>query len=287
MRDGSSRERAGHRADFVVVGGGLAGLAAATLVARRGFRVALVERAVVLGDRGRTSVEHGFHLNFGPHALYRGGVTMTVLESLGVTPSGAAAPVDGALVLDGASRHALPATGRALAKTGLFGLGAKLEAARVLNPDPSPRSDGLARAIPVRVARDDRTPPRRPAAAGSTRATRNVLARSSNALEPNTDPPGDIETRLEGLLDDLQPGWSDRLVARRFLPAMTASSALVRAADGGLPTRPGPRVNGVDGCFVAGDWVGTEGLLADAALASARSAADAAVTFLRTRTTAA
>jgi len=76
------------------------------------------------------------------------------------------------------------------------------------------------------------------------------------------------ERTLEALLDRMQPGWRDVLVHRRFLPAMTVSNALV------TPSTPRPpAVTNVRGLFIAGDWVGEEGLLSDAALASARTAA--------------
>ena len=79
---------------------------------------------------------------------------------------------------------------------------------------------------------------------------------------------------LEALLDRVQPGWRDRCVVRRFLPQLTVSEALVTAAAGGLAGRPGPAVPAVPGLYVAGDWVGATGLLADAALASAAQAAE-------------
>jgi phytoene dehydrogenase-like protein len=80
------------------------------------------------------------------------------------------------------------------------------------------------------------------------------------------------ERQLEGVLDLLQPGWRDAVVARRFLPQLVVSHALVTAAGGGLAGRPGPAVP-VAGLFVAGDWVGREGLLFDASAASAAEAA--------------
>lgn len=78
------------------------------------------------------------------------------------------------------------------------------------------------------------------------------------------------ERQLEALLDRMQPGWRDVLVHRRFLPAMTVSNALP------VPelTRPSP-VTPVQGLYIAGDWVGDEGVLSDAALSSARAAAKA------------
>ncbi|HEV8324571.1 MAG TPA: NAD(P)/FAD-dependent oxidoreductase, partial [Myxococcota bacterium] len=63
-------------------------------------------------------------------------------------------------------------------------------------------------------------------------------------------------------------------VARRFLPHLVVSHALCTASAGGAAGRPGPAVPDVDGLCVAGDWVGAEGLLAEAALASARDAAE-------------
>jgi phytoene dehydrogenase-like protein len=81
------------------------------------------------------------------------------------------------------------------------------------------------------------------------------------------------ERELEALLDTIQPGWRAVLVTRRWLPRMIVSNALVTAAAGGLAGRPGPAVPGVRGLCVVGDWVGAEGQLADATLASARRAA--------------
>lgn len=86
------------------------------------------------------------------------------------------------------------------------------------------------------------------------------------------DAAGDA-AELEAWMDRLQPGWRDVLVERRWLPAMVASNALVTAADGGLKGRPGPRVPDAPGVFVVGDWVGPEGMLLDASLASAEQAA--------------
>jgi phytoene dehydrogenase-like protein len=83
---------------------------------------------------------------------------------------------------------------------------------------------------------------------------------------------GDANTErtLESLLDRMQPGWRDVLVHRRYLPSMTASNALV------TPSRPRPSaITNVPGLYLAGDWVGNEGMLSDAALASARAAAKA------------
>ena len=86
----------------------------------------------------------------------------------------------------------------------------------------------------------------------------------------------EVERELEALLDLAQPGWRDVLVERRFLLNLTVVNALVKAEDGGLEGRPDP-VTAVDGVYLAGDWVGSEGWLADASLASAKYAATAAL----------
>jgi hypothetical protein len=105
------------------------------------------------------------------------------------------------------------------------------------------------------------------------------VVRSSHAArylgsEAPADPTA-VEHELEGLVDLLQPGWRDAIVYRRFLPSMLVANALPTAHAGGLAGRPAPQVPGIPGLAIAGDWVGPEGLLADAALVSARAAARA------------
>jgi phytoene dehydrogenase-like protein len=85
-----------------------------------------------------------------------------------------------------------------------------------------------------------------------------------------------VEQELESLLDLLQPGWRDALIERRFLPGMTVANAVVDAERGGFAGRPDPAVTSLTGLFVAGDWVGAEGMLADASFASAKRAAQLA-----------
>jgi phytoene dehydrogenase-like protein len=82
----------------------------------------------------------------------------------------------------------------------------------------------------------------------------------------------ETEPALEALLDLAQPGWRAELVHRRFLPEMVVVNNLVTAPEG-LAGRPGPALPGTPHVYVAGDWVGNAGWLADAAFASARQAA--------------
>ncbi|HEX8176370.1 MAG TPA: NAD(P)/FAD-dependent oxidoreductase [Pyrinomonadaceae bacterium] len=87
-----------------------------------------------------------------------------------------------------------------------------------------------------------------------------------------TDPKADRE-ELEETLDLMQPGWRDVLAHARFLPGITVSNAVVTASQGGTKGRPGPEVPGLDNLYVAGDWVGPEGMLLDASVSSAHHAA--------------
>jgi len=64
----------------------------------------------------------------------------------------------------------------------------------------------------------------------------------------------------------------DDVLAARFLASMTVAGTVPRAALGGLPGRPAVGATGTPGVHLAGDWVGPEGLLADAALASGAAA---------------
>jgi phytoene dehydrogenase-like protein len=93
--------------------------------------------------------------------------------------------------------------------------------------------------------------------------------------------PQAAESELRGLLDLIQPGWRDEVVQARFVPDLTVSNGLATAADRRAATRIGPEVAEVPGLYVAGDWVGSEGMLLDASLASAARAADAIVARTR------
>ena len=85
---------------------------------------------------------------------------------------------------------------------------------------------------------------------------------------------GGEQAELERLLDDMQPGWRDVLVHRRFLPGMIVSNAVLPPARDDTLARPQP-ITPIRGLYLAGDWVGDSGLLSDASFASARAAATA------------
>jgi len=414
--------------DVAIVGGGLAGLAAAALLARGGRSVTLFERSPALGGRAATHNQGPFKFNQGPHALYRGGPAESVLQELGVQYRGAVPAVSGSYALDRGRRHALPGGFFSLVTTGLLNLPAKFEVARLLgtigriDPEPLQRVtvqdwlesrirhaevrrlvgalvrvssytncpermsagaallqiqaaltklvkyldggwqvlvDGLQRvalaagaqiaagsrvtavehdgrvrgvhladgtrheagaviiaaspavtrdlvggavprlaswaaeAVPVKAACLDiglsRLPqPRARFALGIDRpyyfSVHSAIAQLGPAgtamihvakyLNPSeTQDAKEDERELEGVLDLMQPGWRKVLVERRFLPGMVVANAVVTAATGGTRGRPGSAVPEIENLFLAGDWVGPDGMLADASLASAKQAA--------------
>jgi phytoene dehydrogenase-like protein len=413
--------------DLIIVGGGLAGLAAATWCARGGLRVVVLERAGALGGRARTDVHAGFSLNLGGHALYVDGHAARGLRDLGVGYTGSPPPTSGLLGIAKGRLHRFPAGLFSMLATDLFGFGAKIEAARALatlvRTDPGPLRDvpwheWLDRVAPRASVRDaiasigrvttyTNSPER--ASAGATIAqiqrgaspgvlyldsgwqtlvdglertavaagvrivhsahvasldapdagTRGVIvtggvrvagravllatgpatARTLLAdpalgaalvpthaacldlgltdlphperlvafgldeptyfsvhsavarladrgatihlmkyLDPDEpEDPAAAEAQLEQVADRVQPGWRDRVEARRFMPNLVSSNALVAAG----MRRPAVDAAGRLGVYLAGDWIGEDGMLADAAIASARAAAARIVSDLR------
>jgi phytoene dehydrogenase-like protein len=418
-----------HR-DVVVVGGGLAGLAAAAYLGRAGRRVTVLEAAAAPGGRARSATRDGYTLNLGPHALYRKGAGARVLAELGVPYPGRPPVSRGTLAWDGHGLRLLPADTASLVLTRLLGPREKWDLARGLGTlrhlDTRPWHtrtarrwleetfrhggsrgvaeflirittyahdsdrlsagaaldqvrlglrgvlyldegwqtlvDGLAAAaaragatvdcgdavsavrraprgwsvrlrqgqertadavvlavppqaaarllsgaeahtvgawaaaaVPVKAACLDlglrRLPrPRHRAVFGVPRplyaSVHSATARLAPAggavlhlaryLGPEPHPaPRDVAAELEAFGDVVQPGWRDEVQQRRLYPSLTVAHSLPLATAGGLAGRPGPALPGAAGLYVAGDWVGQEGLLADASLASARAAAQA------------
>ncbi|MCE9668689.1 FAD-dependent oxidoreductase [Myxococcus stipitatus] len=89
--------------------------------------------------------------------------------------------------------------------------------------------------------------------------------------------PDASEAELESVMDILQPGWREHVVARRYRPSLVVNHLLPRAETRGYAGRPSPQVPHLRGLFRVGDWVGDEGMLADASFASAEAVARALV----------
>jgi phytoene dehydrogenase-like protein len=85
-------------ADVIVIGGGLAGLTTAALLARAGKSVTLFEQSSSeIGGRARTSIYDGFYFNQGPHALFPAAAGAAVLQELGIAYTGGILPPTGGL----------------------------------------------------------------------------------------------------------------------------------------------------------------------------------------------
>ena len=237
--------------DVVVVGGGLAGLAAAALsrAAAAGDRV---REGTELGGRAATHAAGDFRLNLGPHALYRGGPARPCCASSGWRFTGGMPAPSGAYAIDRGAQHALPGGLVSLLTTGLFGLPAKMETARLLA--------GLARIDPEPLQRHLACAPGSTATCGTGRAPPGRGAVPSLDLRQRAGAP---ERRLavrqlqlalahdvryldggwQTLVDGLRAAPRSRRAYRHRRPRSPPSSATtaargVRLADGtSLPAR--------------------------------------------------
>jgi phytoene dehydrogenase-like protein len=80
---------------------------------------------------------------------------------------------------------------------------------------------------------------------------------------------------LHHVADEIQPGWREHELARQVGTHRVVAFDRPRPGTG-MGGRPGAVVPDLDGVFVAGDWVGPDGLIGGAALASGRAAGVAA-----------
>ncbi|HEY1015623.1 MAG TPA: FAD-dependent oxidoreductase, partial [Herpetosiphonaceae bacterium] len=118
--------------DAGIIGGGLAGLAAATVLARAGRSVAVLEQASHVGGRAYSRAAGGYTFNLGPHALYRGGEAETLLRELGVEFGGKIVANQIARALRGGKAHLLPEGAGSLLRTTLLDWRGKLAFAKLL-----------------------------------------------------------------------------------------------------------------------------------------------------------
>ena len=74
---------------------------------------------------------------------------------------------------------------------------------------------------------------------------------------------------LEEFMSILQPGWEEFVIYKRYLPRLTVSHSMITVNK----DRPDPEITQIPGLFIAGDWVGSEGMLVDGSFSSAKKAA--------------
>jgi phytoene dehydrogenase-like protein len=83
--------------------------------------------------------------------------------------------------------------------------------------------------------------------------------------------PKAIERELREYLATLQPGYERELIYERFLPSLVVHNALARPRTAAARSNRFPIAHpSIEGLYFAGDWIAEHGLLADAALGSAR-----------------
>jgi len=95
--------------DVVIIGGGLAGLTTAALLARSGKAVTLYERSSKeIGGRARTTEVDGFYFNQGPHALFLTDVGDSILKEIGITFTGGIPGAGKAYLINGGRKREVP-----------------------------------------------------------------------------------------------------------------------------------------------------------------------------------
>lgn len=129
----------------------------------------------------------------------------------------------------------------------------------------SPPQPGYLMALDAPLFATTQSPPGRQAPEG--RAVLAVLrygARSATQDRPQLEAMAARAGAGSGAAD---------IVHQRFLARMVVAGTVPAVTRGGLAGRPRVADSGLPGVFVAGDWVGPDGLLADAAMASGYAAA--------------
>jgi phytoene dehydrogenase-like protein len=414
--------------DVVIIGGGLAGLTAATYLARAGKRTVVLEKSDRLGGRAITVDREGCLFNMGPHALYNRGAGARILRELGIEFRGNVPDAQGSLLIDEQHKYRLPGSAASLLTSDLLSWQEKLEFGRLMTnvfmtdtasimhvslqewahvkikrdkvkqlfyvlvrvasysnqPDLASAGamirqlksalggviyldngwqtlvDGLAdkalkagavirlrqnvkeisgctpdltvtltdesvittryvlstispaitcnmlknpektrlaelkdTLIPVYGASLDvalrRLPDPRTTfalhfekplyyshhsrAAKLTQDKDNAVIHVFRYLQsPEEQTPDTTREELESFLDQLQPGWRQEVITCRFLPRLLVTNGLATAVRGVTLLEETPQVPEIPGLYVVGDWLVKEGMLADAALASAKEA---------------
>jgi phytoene dehydrogenase-like protein len=222
--------------DVVVVGGGLAGLAAAATAAGTGASV-LVLDAHRLGGRALSDEVDGYRFNRGAHALYRGAAGRGVLDRLGVAVRGAPPIVAGSRVRRGDQVGALGLGAAGIARSRMLTIRDKAKVFRLMA--------GMPRWKPANLA--DRSAAAwfdELGLAGGAREAAELIARTATYVADMSSVSADlvaVQVRLavENGVEYLHGGWStmvDGLAAearRRGAEIRTGTTVRLVAPDGG------------------------------------------------------
>ncbi|MFE8697700.1 phytoene desaturase family protein [Cytobacillus sp. FJAT-53684] len=117
--------------DVVIIGGGLAGFVAANYLTRNNLSILVLEKGKKVGGRARTDQIHQQYFNLGPHALYKKGKAMSILEELTIQVPGKSPQLGGVLVKDHLE-YTAPFTPLGLLTTGLLNWKERIEWANTL-----------------------------------------------------------------------------------------------------------------------------------------------------------
>ncbi|WP_144556069.1 NAD(P)/FAD-dependent oxidoreductase [Bacillus sp. X1(2014)] len=79
-----------------------------------------------------------------------------------------------------------------------------------------------------------------------------------------------IKNELEQFLEQLQPGWQQYVITKRFIPNITVNQRLPQIGDEQKLQRSKTEIPGL---YIAGDWASPDSILADGAVSSGKQAA--------------
>lgn len=79
-----------------------------------------------------------------------------------------------------------------------------------------------------------------------------------------------VKNELEQFLDQLQPGWQQYVMTKRFIPNITVNQRLPQIGDEQKLQRSKTEIPGL---YIAGDWASPDSILADGAVSSGKQAA--------------
>ena len=79
-----------------------------------------------------------------------------------------------------------------------------------------------------------------------------------------------VKNELEQFLDQLQPGWQQYVITKRFIPNITVNQRLPQIGDEQKLQRSKTEIPGL---YIAGDWASPDSILADGAVSSGKQAA--------------
>lgn len=130
--------------DVAIIGGGLAGLAAANYLSREGKRVVLIEKSNRLGGRSLTNLKNGFHLNLGGRALYRDGEAYKFLTDLGIEINGESA-LTKIFGLMNRNLHLIPADPLSILSSSLLSWKEKYEYTKLMYTIKKQKFNGMER----------------------------------------------------------------------------------------------------------------------------------------------